>query len=349
MTDSGGTRQDELAAEYTRIRPRLLRAAYAMLGTWADAEDVVADSWLRLAAADQRDPVADVEAWAVVAVSRRALDVLRSARVQREAYVGPWLPEPLVERLPGPAGPDGVGVSADLSDPADRVTLDESVSYALMVVLETLTPAERTAFVLHDLFGVPFTEVAGVVGRGPAAVRQLAARARAHVRAGAPRMAVSSGEHQDTVDAFFRAAAGGDIAGLVAVLDPDVVVTSDGGGQAQAARRPVRGAERAARFLVGVAAKIPADQRVVPMTVNGGPWPGSGQPGWNRQPGRRPHRRGGAHPARGSPGRPGQAGRGPVHRWPARLARRPDSPARGQPHSGHRPQVRVPVGVGGGQ
>jgi RNA polymerase sigma-70 factor (ECF subfamily) len=271
MTGSGGTRQDELAAEYTRIRPRLLRAAYALLGTWADAEDVVADSWLRLAASDQRDPVADVEAWAVVAVSRRALDVLRSARVQREAYVGPWLPEPLVERLPGPAGPDALTASADLADPADRVTLDESVSYALMVVLETLTPAERTAFVLHDLFGVPFTEVAGVVGRGPAAVRQLATRARAHVRAGAPRMTVSSGEHQDTVDAFFRAAAGGDIAGLVAVLDPDVVVTSDGGGQAQAARRPVRGAERAARFLVGVAAKIRADQRVVPMTVNGGP------------------------------------------------------------------------------
>ena len=104
MTGSGGTRQDELATEYTRIRPRLLGAAYALLGAWAEAEDVVADTWLRLTAADQRDPVADVEAWAVVAVSRRALDVLRSARVQREAYVGPWLPEPLVERLPGPAG-----------------------------------------------------------------------------------------------------------------------------------------------------------------------------------------------------------------------------------------------------
>jgi RNA polymerase sigma-70 factor, ECF subfamily len=268
MTDSGGTRQDELAAEYTRIRPRLLGAAYALLGTWADAEDVVADSWLRLAAADQRDPVADVEAWAVVAVSRRALDVLRSARVQREAYVGPWLPEPLVERLPGP---DGLAAPADLADPADRVTLDESVSYALMVVLETLTPAERTAFVLHDLFGVPFTEVAGVVGRGPAAVRQLASRARAHVRAGAPRMTVSSAEHQHTVDAFFRAATGGDMAGLLAVLDPNAVLTSDGGGQARAARRPIRGAERVARFLVATAATISAGQRVVPLTVNGGP------------------------------------------------------------------------------
>jgi RNA polymerase sigma-70 factor (ECF subfamily) len=271
MMASDGTREDELAAEYTRIRPRLLRAAYALLGTWADAEDVVADTWLRLTQADRREPVADVEAWAVVAVSRRALDVLRSARVQREAYVGPWLPEPHVEWMAGPAIPDGLTAPADLADPADRVTLDESVSYALMVVLETLTPAERTAFVLHDLFGVPFTEVAGVVGRGPAAVRQLAARARAHVRAGAPRMTVSSAEHQHAVDEFFRAAAGGDIAGLVAVLDPGVVMTSDGGGQAPAARRPVRGAERVARFLVGAAATISAGQRMIPLTVNGGP------------------------------------------------------------------------------
>jgi RNA polymerase sigma-70 factor (ECF subfamily) len=268
MTGSARNREDELAAEYTRIRPRLLRAAYALLGTHAEAEDAVADTWLRLAAADERDPVDDVEAWAVVAVSRRALDVLRSARIQREAYVGPWLPEPLIERLPGPAGPDG---PAELADPADRVTLDESVSYALMVVLETLTPAERTAWVLHDLFGVPFTDIAGVVGRGPAAVRQLAARARAHVRAGAPRMAVSPAEHRDAVDAFFRAAAGGDLAGLVAVLDPDVVLTSDGGGQATAARRPVRGAGRVSRFLVATAATISAGQRVVPLTVNGGP------------------------------------------------------------------------------
>lgn len=270
MTGSAGTREDELAAEYTRIRPRLLRAAYALLGTHAEAEDVVADTWLRLAAADQRERVADVEAWAVVAVSRRALDVLRSARVQREAYVGPWLPEPLIERLPGPAVPPGMA-AAGLADPADQVTLDESVSYALMVVLETLTPAERTAWVLHDLFGVPFPEVAGVVGRDPAAVRQLATRARAHVRAGAPRMAVSPAEHQHTVDAFFQAAAGGDLAGLVAVLDPDVVLTSDGGGQASAVRRPVRGADRVARFLVHTAATLSAAQRVVPVLVNGGP------------------------------------------------------------------------------
>ncbi len=271
MTGAGGTREDALAADYTRIRPRLLRTAYAILGTWADAEDAVADTWLRLVAADQREHVDDVEAWAVVAVSRRALDVLRSARVQREAYVGPWLPEPLIERLAGPAGPDGPAPLAELADPADRVTLDESVSYALLVVLETLTPAERTAFVLHDLFGVPFPEIAGVVGRGPAAVRQLAARARAHVRAGAPRMAVSAAEHQHAVDEFFRAAAGGDLAGLLAVLDPGVVLTADGGGQATAARRPVRGADRVARFLIATAATLTAGQRVVPLTINGGP------------------------------------------------------------------------------
>jgi RNA polymerase sigma-70 factor (ECF subfamily) len=271
MTGARGTREDQLAADYTRIRPRLLRTAYAMLGTWADAEDAVADTWLRLVAADQREHVDDVEAWAVVAVSRRALDVLRSARVQREAYIGPWLPEPLIERLAGPAGPERPAPVAELADPADRVTLDESVSYALLVVLETLTPAERTAFVLHDLFGVPFPEIAGVVGRGPAAVRQLAARARAHVRAGAPRMAVSSAEHQHAVDEFFRAAAGGDIAGLLAVLDPGVVLTADGGGQATAARRPVHGADRVARFLIATAATLSAGQRVVPLTVNGGP------------------------------------------------------------------------------
>lgn len=182
----------------------------------------------------------DVGAWAVVAVSRCALDVLRSARIQREAYVGPWLPEPLIE---------------------------------------------RTAWVLHDLFGLPFTEVAEVVGRGPAAVRQLAARARAHVRAGAPRMAVSSAEHRHVVNEFFRAASGGDLAGLVAVLDPGVVLTADGGGQATAARRPVRGAEQVARFLVATAATISAGQRVVPLTSTAAPaWPSSSRtagPAWS--------------------------------------------------------------------
>lgn len=247
-------RADELAAAYTGMRPRLVGIAYAVLGTRVEAEDVVSDCWLRLVTADAREPVRDVEGWAVVAVSRRALDVLRSARVQREAYVGPWLPEPLV------------GTEAD---PAERVTLDDRVSFALLVVLETLSPAERTAWVLHELFGLPFPEIARVVGRSPAAVRQLAVRARAHVAAGAPRLDVDAGEHRQAVAAFLRATAGGDLGGLLAVLDPDVVLTSDGGGVITAARRPVLGADRVARFMLGVRHKRTAGQDIVPVEVNG--------------------------------------------------------------------------------
>ena len=280
---------DELAAAYSAIRPRLVGIAYAVLGTRAEAEDVVSDCWLRLAEADAREPVRDVEGWAVLAVSRRALDVLRSARVRRESYVGPWLPEPIVDDL------------------ADRVSLDERVSFALMVVLETLTPAERTAWVLHELFGMPFPEIARVVGRSPAAVRQLASRARAHVAAGAPRLDVDAADHRRTVDAFLAATEGGDLAGLLAVLDPDVVLTSDGGGIATAARRPVLGADR-----------------VGPLPARGGaPAAGPAPRGHGQRPARVRHDRPGRPAARGlradrrrrsgGPGRPGHdAGQAPA-------------------------------------
>ncbi|MEU2347232.1 RNA polymerase sigma factor SigJ [Modestobacter sp. NPDC049651] len=250
------SRQAELAAAWTAARPRLVRVAYAVLGSAAEAEDVVSDCWLRLVDADARDPVADVEGWAVVAVARRALDVLRSARARRETYVGPWLPEPLVEAA---------------ADPADRVTLDESVGFALLVVLESLTPAERTAWVLHDLFGVPFPEVAAVVGRSPAAVRQLAARARAHVADRAPRFPVDPAVHAAALEAFLGAATGRDLGGLLAVLDPDVVLTSDGGGVVSAARRPVTGADKVARFLLGITGRWQPGQRLVLAPVNGVP------------------------------------------------------------------------------
>ncbi len=257
MTGGAADRLAELAAEYTRLRPRLVGVAYSLVGTVAEAQDVVSDCWLRLTAADAQGPVRDVEAWAVVAVARRAVDVLRSARVRREEYVGPWLPEPLVD--------------AAADDPADRVTLDDEVSFALMVVLETLTPAERTTWVLHEVFGLRFPEIAEVVGRSPSAVRQLAVRARAHVAAGAPRVDVGSAEHRRAVEAFLRAVGHGDLRGLLAVLDPDVVLTSDGGGLHGVARRPVLGADRVARFLVGVRRKMPVEQRIAPLTVNGGP------------------------------------------------------------------------------
>ncbi|GAA2061968.1 RNA polymerase sigma factor SigJ [Williamsia deligens] len=259
MADRRGTvtdRQQELASVYDAVRPRLIRIAYAILGSHAEAEDVVADCWIRLVAADDRDPVADVEAWSTVVVSRAALDALRSARSRREQYVGPWLPEPVV----GPAAE---------ADPADRVTLDDQVSYALLVVLETLTPAERTVWVLHDLFGMPFTEIAETVGRTPAAVRQLASRARAHVAAGAPRVTVTPAQHDSAVRGFLAAALDGDMQACLAALDPDVVLTSDGGGKVSAARRPVVGADKVVRFLFGILATRVAAAELTPISVNG--------------------------------------------------------------------------------
>lgn len=248
---------DELAAEYDALRPRMVRVAYAILGSRAEAEDVVADCWTRLVDADAREPVRDLTGWLTVAVARAATDVLRSARVRREAYVGPWLPEPFV-------------VAADTADPADRVTLDETVGYALLVVLEALSPAERTAFVLHDVFGMGFPEVAAVVGRTPAAVRQLASRARAHLAAQRPRFEVDRAVHEEVLGRFLGAAAGGDLDALVATLDPDVVVTSDGGGVVSAALRPVRGADRSARYLLGVVAKYVDQQAEVDLLLANG-------------------------------------------------------------------------------
>ncbi|MGP4017572.1 RNA polymerase sigma factor SigJ [Saccharopolyspora sp. 5N708] len=253
------TREDELAAVYTRCRARLTRIAYALVGTQAEAEDVVSDCWLRLVKADQKEHVHDVEAWATVTVAHAALDVLRSARVRREEYVGPWLPEPLIGKQP----PN--------QDPAEQTAFHETVSFAVMVVLETLTPAERTSWALRELFGLPYDEIADVVGRTPAAVRQLAARARAHIAVGAPRVHVETGQHQEAVAAFTRAATAGDLDGLLKILDPSVKVTADGGGKVTAARHPVRGAERVSRYLVGIAQRIKPHERLVPVTVNGGP------------------------------------------------------------------------------
>ena len=245
-------RETRLAEEFDAARPRLVRVAYSILGSRAEAEDAVADCWLRLVTADRKEPIDDVAAWSTVAVARLALDVLKSARVRREAYVGPWLPEPELGAAP---------------DPADRVSLDESVRYALLVALEQLSPAERTAWVLHDLFEVPFDEIATTVGRTPAAVRQLASRARRHVAAGTPRIDVDRAEHDEVVAAFVAAAAGGDLSALVRTLDPDVVLTSDGGGVVSAARRPVVGDDRVARFVLGVAPKMAGE--ISTVDVNG--------------------------------------------------------------------------------
>ncbi|SDR32058.1 RNA polymerase sigma-70 factor, ECF subfamily [Thermostaphylospora chromogena] len=258
-----------LTAEFEAVRPRLTAVAYGLLGSVDEAEDVVQDAWLRLRRAHEAgQEIDDVAGWLVVTVSRLGIDVLRSARARREQYVGPWLPEPVVTGTPDPLTAS-VGPGTD--DPADRVTLDESINMALLVVLESLSPAERTAFVLHDVFGLSFTEVAAAVGRTPAACRQLAARARKHVSARAPRFEVDGTEHRRVVDAFSRACVEGDIDALLALLDPDVVLRSDGGGLVRAARRPILGAMRVARFLVGVHRRFAdGSSRLVPATVNGG-------------------------------------------------------------------------------
>jgi len=238
--------------------------AYATTGSVAEAEDCVQEAWLRLQRAADRDTIRDLGAWLTTTVSRLALDALGSAKARRERYAGPWLPEPIVESLGAALGPAGAS-----ADPADRVTLDESVSMALLVVLETLSPAERTAFLLHDVFGLPFEEVAGVVGRSPAAVRQLASRARRHVRGDGPRVPPSRAQQAELLDAFTGACAGGDLDRLVALLDPDVVWRADGGGTVRAVPALARGSARIARLLLGYARRPP--QRMRTALVNGAP------------------------------------------------------------------------------
>jgi RNA polymerase sigma-70 factor, ECF subfamily len=248
---------DELAASFEQLRPQLLRLAYGTLGSLAEAEEVVQEAWLRLARADASG-IEDLRAWLTTVVARLALDALQSARRQREDYVGQWLPEPVVE-YPG-------------AEPGDRVTLDESIATALLVALERLSPAERTAFLLHDVFAMPFDRVADVVGRSPAAVRQLAVRARRHVDQGRPRFPTSAEEHERVVVAFVEACGMGNLDRLLEVLDPGVVFRSDGGGHVPSARFPLEGAERVARALLALEGKRQRagyEMRGAPGMVNG--------------------------------------------------------------------------------
>lgn len=249
---------DRLAAEFEAQRGYLLRVAYSHLGTLAEAEDVVQDAWLRLERTD-RTEIRDLRAWLATVVSRLALDALTSARARRERYVGPWLPEPVVD-----------SGAAD-ADPAARVDLDESVSMALLIVLEALSPAERSAFVLHDVFGYSFTEVASIVNRTPQATRQLAARARHAVEARRPRYPATSDKQREVVDAFIAAAMAGDIAALLELLDPDVSLCSDGGGLVNAARTVFVGAARVAQIVTAMATRTGANFRPSPALINGAP------------------------------------------------------------------------------
>ena len=233
-------------------RSLLFTVAYEMLGSASDAEDVVQETWLRWADVDHAE-VRDPRAYLVRIITRQALNRLRSVARRREEYVGEWLPEPLL------TSPD---VAADIE-------LAESVSIAMLTVLETLGPAERAVFVLREVFEIPYDEIAEAVGKSPTTVRQIAHRARDHVAARRPRMPVSTTEQQEAVDRFLAAIRHGDLQGLLDVLAPDVVVMSDGGGLVAAARRPIEGAERVASFLIGAARQ--ADFEANAVWLNGSP------------------------------------------------------------------------------
>ncbi|MEV4737015.1 MULTISPECIES: RNA polymerase sigma factor SigJ [unclassified Microbacterium] len=248
---------DDELSDVFRERRRLLALGYRMTGTMADAEDIVQETYLRWYRLDdaEREAIANPAGWLTTVAGRVALDLLGSARRRREQYVGEWLPEPLPAGVFHGALPRRTAPDSD-ADPLDRVTLDEDVSTALLVVLEAMTPAERVAFVLHDVFDVPFDEIADAVGRSSAAVRQLASSARRHVRENRA-TAVPRAEHDRVVRAFQEATRTGEVASLVRFLAPDVELRSDGGGVVSAARNVVSGADNVARFLLGVASKHP--------------------------------------------------------------------------------------------
>ncbi|MDF1604190.1 RNA polymerase sigma-70 factor [Nocardioides sp. YIM 152315] len=250
MTASTGAEGDPFL-EHRRL---LFTVAYEMLGSAADAEDVVQETWLRWADVD-RGAVQDPRAYLVRIVTRQALNRLRTMARRREEYVGEWLPEPL---LTAP-------------DVAEDVELAESVSMAMLTVLETLTPTERAVFVLREVFDTPYAEIAEAVGKSVAAVRQVAHRARDHVAARRPRMQVSRAEQEAVIERFVRALLTGDVQGLLDVLAPDVTLLADGGGVVDAARIPIAGAETVSRLLGMFATRGPRGATVAPTSVNGAP------------------------------------------------------------------------------
>jgi RNA polymerase sigma factor (sigma-70 family) len=231
--------RDWLAERFEANRTHLRAVAYRMLGSVSDADDAVQEAWLRLSRSDTAE-VENLRAWLTTVVARVCLDMLRSRRSRHEEPLGPHVPEPIVSRE------DGV-------DPEHEALLADSVGLALLVVLETLSPAERLAFVLHDMFGVPFDEIAPVVERSPAAARQLASRARRRVQGAAPVPDADLARQREVVDAFLAAARGGDFEALVAVLDPDVVLRADRGALRPGASRVARGARAVAEQAMGYA------------------------------------------------------------------------------------------------
>ncbi len=249
-------------------RRQLINLAYRLLGSLAEAEDAVQETYARWYAMSGQDQAAieSPGAWLTTVASRICLDLLGSARARRERYVGEWVPEPLPEPAEWISGrPDEIA-----ADPADRVTLDESVSMAFLVVLDSMTPAQRVALILHDVFGYSFAEVAEIVGRTPAACRQLASSARRRIRA--PRAPATPTARQASIVRDFKLAwEAKDINALVGLLDPEATVIADGGGLVSAALLPVEGGEQIARYVVDIVGRAPSNVTILERTVNGQP------------------------------------------------------------------------------
>jgi RNA polymerase sigma-70 factor (ECF subfamily) len=255
--------RDWLADRFEEQRPHLRTVAYRMLGSVNETDDAVQEAWLRLARIDASG-VENLRAWLTTVVARVCLDMLRTRRSRKEDYVGSWLPEPVVT-LDGSPNPEQEALIAD------------SVGLALLVVLEALTPGQRLAYVLHDMFGVPFTDIGEILDRSPAAARQLASQGRRRVRGAAPPTDASLAEQRRVVDAFMAASRAADFEGLIAVLDPDVVFRFDAGPDSPLARPPVRGAAAVARQVVERGTRFAPLGR--PALVNGGPGVVVGHPG----------------------------------------------------------------------
>jgi RNA polymerase sigma factor (sigma-70 family) len=246
-------------------RRQLINLAYRLLGSLDEAEDAVQETYARWYAMSrqQQDAIESPGAWLTTVASRICLNLLGSARARRETYVGEWIPEPLPDRTEWMTGRPG-----GTTDPADRVTLDESVNMAFLVVLESMTPAERVAFILHDVFRYPFAEVAGIVGRTPAACRQLASSARRRIRA-SQTPATPAARQAGIVRDFKAAWEAKDIDALIGLLDPDATAIADGGGLATTFLLPIEGGEQIARAWIEIANRTPSNMRFLECTVNG--------------------------------------------------------------------------------
>jgi RNA polymerase sigma factor (sigma-70 family) len=264
----GDSRPDPGLSAIMSERRQLINLAYRLLGSLAEAEDVVQETYARWYAMSrqQQEAIESPGAWLTKVASRICLDLLGSARARRERYVGEWIPEPLPEPAEWISGRPG----RTTVDPADRVTLDESINMAFLVVLESMTPAERVAFILHDVFRYPFAEVAEIVGRTPAACRQLASSARRRIRASQP-PTTPTAQRAGIVRNFKQAWEAKDIGALIGLLDPGATVIADGGGLASAALRPIEGAEQIARYYVDLAGRAPGNIAILERTVNGQP------------------------------------------------------------------------------